>query len=102
MDDANFQTRRVLIVRFLMGKVGNELERGVEIDGEGEGREGIVGKIMLMDGEIKRNDGGKTKVVAVLKNEEERMKAMKDLFHIELTDVEIQGVKGRIVELKNE
>lgn len=29
MDEANFQTRTVLIVRFLKGKVG-ELERGVE------------------------------------------------------------------------
>ncbi|KAF8855905.1 arylamine N-acetyltransferase 1 [Acephala macrosclerotiorum] len=104
MDKANFQTRRVLVVKFLLGRVGDEIERGAEIEeqvnGEGKGKEGIVGKIMLMDEEVKRNDGGRTKVVAILKSEEERVKAFKELFDIDLTEEEIEGVKGRIIELK--
>lgn len=106
MDEANFQTRRVLIVRFLMGRAGDKDKRGADVEEQmkvgGKGKEGIVGKIMLMDGEVKRNDGGKTKVVAILKNEEERVKAFKDLFDIQLTEEEIRGVRGRIVELNSE
>jgi arylamine N-acetyltransferase len=82
--ETNFQTRTVLIVRFLRGK---------------REEEGIVGKVMLVNGEVKRNDGGKTRVVMVCKNEEERVKALKEHFAMELTEEEIQGVKGRNVEL---
>ncbi|KAE8446808.1 hypothetical protein EG329_011585 [Mollisiaceae sp. DMI_Dod_QoI] len=101
MDEANFQTRTVLIVRFLKGKVG-ELERGVEIGSEGKEKVGIVGKIMLVNGEMKKNDGGKTKLVMVCKTEEERVRVFREYFDIELKEEEIQGVKGRIVELKGE
>ncbi|TVY40342.1 Arylamine N-acetyltransferase [Lachnellula subtilissima] len=73
----NFQTRTVLIVRFLLGRVSSEPndkngeadelngQGGVDgpdceiDDGTGElGHLGIVGKIMLVNGEVKRNDGG--------------------------------------------
>jgi arylamine N-acetyltransferase len=90
MGETNFQTRTVLIVRFLLGRVG---------DGE---EEGIVGKVMLVNGEVKRNDGGKTRVVMTCKNEEERVKALKKHFEIELTEEEINGIKGRNVELLGE
>ncbi|KAF4630027.1 hypothetical protein G7Y89_g8114 [Cudoniella acicularis] len=83
----NFQTRTVLTVRFLRGKV------------EGEEDERIVGKVMLVNGEVKRNDGGKTRVIAVCETEEERIKALKEHFEIELTEEEVAGVKGRNVEL---
>jgi arylamine N-acetyltransferase len=87
--ETNFQTRTVLIVRFLRGK-GE--------DGDDE-REGIMGKVMLVNGEVKRNDGGKTRIVMVCKSEEERVQALKDHFSMELTEEEIQGVRGRNVEL---
>jgi arylamine N-acetyltransferase len=88
--ETNFQTRRVLIVRFLRGKREED---------EGDEREGIVGKVMLVNGEVKRNDGGKTRVVTVCKSEEERVQALKEHFAMDLTEEEIQGVKGRNVEL---
>ncbi len=86
----NFQTRTVIIVRFLRGVV----------DGEGEAEEErIVGKVMLVNGEVKRNDGGKTKLVKVCQTEDERIKALKEEFGITLTEEEKLGVRGRNVEL---
>lgn len=79
--ETNFQTRRVLVVRFL--RSGEE----------------IVGKVMLVNGEVKRNDGGRTKVVFDCKTEAERVGALRKYFDIVLTDEEIAGIKGRIVEL---
>ena len=82
----NFQTRTVLIVRFLTGKAeGGEKE--------------IVGKVMLINGVVKRNMGGKTEVVKVCETEEERVRALKEYFAITLTEEEKKGIKGRNVEL---
>jgi arylamine N-acetyltransferase len=77
----NFQTRTVLIVRFL-----REEER-------------IVGKVMLVNGEVKRNMGGRTEVVKVCKTEQERVRAVEEFFAITLTEKEKEGIKGRNVEL---
>lgn len=101
MSEANFQVRRVLITRFLLGKLRDETEKGNENGQRHTQREGIVGKIMMVDGEVKRNDGGKTKVVKNCRNEEERVKVFQEFFDMKLTEEEIQGVKGRIVELKD-
>lgn len=79
--ETNFQTRRVLCVKFLRSD------------------EEIVGKLMLVNGEVKRNDGGKTMVVCVCKSEEERLSALRQYFGIVLTEEEISGVRGRHVEL---
>jgi len=84
ISETNFQIRRVLVVRYLKG--------------EGED-DGIVGKVMLVDGEVKRNDGGKTRVVQVCGTEAERIKALDEHFKIRLTNEEAEGVRGRIVEL---
>ena len=114
----NFQTRTVLIIRFLLGRVNSEPngengevdglngQRGVdgpdcEIEGEGElGHLGIVGKIMLVNGEVKRNDGGKTRVLKACESEDERVAAFEELFGITLTEEERLGVEGRNVELR--
>ena len=77
MAETNWQTRRVLVVRFLRGVVEKE---GREEEGEEGGREGIVGKVMLVNGEVKRNDGGKTKVVRVCRSEEERVEVLREEF----------------------
>jgi hypothetical protein len=92
MCEANFQVRTVLIVRFLLGRIADDAE----------GREGIVGKVMLVNGEVKRNDGGKTRLLLDCQTEEERVKAFGEFFNMKLTEEEIQGVKGRIVELKGQ
>jgi arylamine N-acetyltransferase len=77
----NFQTRTVIIVRFLR---------------EGED---IVGKIICINDEIKRNMGGKTSLVKICKTEDERVETFKSLFGIDLTEEEREGIKGRNVEL---
>jgi hypothetical protein len=74
----------VLVVRFLRGK------------GEGEG---IVGKIMLVNHQVKRNDGGRTFVTKVLETEEERVRILKEDFAINLVKEEVAGIKGRNVEI---
>jgi arylamine N-acetyltransferase len=80
----SFQTTTVLIIRFLRG------------DKE---EEGIVGKVMLVNGEVKRNDGGKTGLVLTCTTEKERLKALEEHFEIRLTDEEINGMRGRNEEL---
>ena len=98
MAETNWQTRRVLVVRFLRGLVQREAGDG-EVEVKVGGREGIVGKVMLVDGEVKRNDGGKTKLVRVCENEEERIEVLSEEFGIELTEEEREGIRGRNVEL---
>lgn len=83
----NFQTQNVLVIKFL---------RGVLEDGEGE--VGIVGKIMLVDGVLKRNDGGKTSVVKICKTEVERIEVLNDL-GISLSQEDVAAISGRNVEL---
>lgn len=77
----NFQVRNVIIIKFLRED------------------EEIVGKVMLVNGDVKRNLGGKTDLVKVFGNESERVPGLKEFFGIVLTQVEIEGVKGRSVEL---
>jgi hypothetical protein len=79
--ETNFQTRRVLVIRFLR---------------EGER---IVGKVMLVDGLVKRNLGGKTETVVECKTENERVKALEEHFAIMLTEEERDSVRGRNVDL---
>jgi arylamine N-acetyltransferase len=76
----NFQTRTVLVVRYLR----------VE--------ESIVGKVMLVNGEVKRNMGGKTSVIRICETEKERIDTFREYFGIILTDEEKESVKGRNVE----
>ena len=80
----NFQKTTVLIIRFLRRETEEE---------------GIVGKLMLVNGEVKRNDGGKTRLVLTCTTEEERLKAFEEHFDIRLTDEEVNGIKGRNLEL---
>lgn len=80
----SFQRHQVLAVRFLR-----------------EGSE-IVGKVMLADGVIKRNMGGKTQVVQECKTEAERIDALKRYFGIRLTEEQIGGIKGTRTELEGQ
>jgi arylamine N-acetyltransferase len=87
MGEINFQTKTVLVIRFLRDKL------------EGSEEQGIVGKVMLVNGTLKRNDGGKTRAILVCKNESERLDVLKKHLSIELTEEEAACVKGRNVEL---
>lgn len=91
MGEGNFQTRNVLVVGFLRGRD----------EGEG-GEEVIIGKRMLVNGVLKENLGGKTRVVRVCENEEERVRVLREVFGIVLLDEEIAGIRGRCVELRGE
>jgi len=71
----------VLIVRFLR---------------EGQS---VVGKVMLVNGEVKRNMGDQTETVMVCRTECERVSALEKYFGITLTAEEKEGVKGRNVDL---
>ena len=92
----NFQTTTVLVIRFLRGSEEEEEEGG---GGGGGGGGGIVGKIMLINDLVKRNDGGKTVLIKTLKSDDERRETLKELFAIHLTDEEFGAIKGRNVEL---
>ena len=77
----SFQTYTVLVVKFL--REGNE----------------IVGKVMLVNGDVKRNMGGKTSLVKTCKTEEERVEALREYFGIDLTQEESEGIRGTVTEL---
>lgn len=64
-------------------------------------REGtdITGKLMLVDGTVKRNMGGKTEIVQVLKTEAERKEALKTWFGLVLTEEEYRGIRGHCTAL---
>ncbi|KAI9641401.1 hypothetical protein NHQ30_010203 [Ciborinia camelliae] len=87
MSERNFQTQNVLIVAFVRGR-------------DGEGREKIVGKRMLVNGAVKENMGGKTKLVRICQSESERVVVLREVFGIRLTEEEMGGIEGRNVELK--
>lgn len=83
-----FQKTTVIIVKFLLG-----------LD-DTTGDTKVVGKLMLVNGVVKRNVGGKTEVVEVCSTEPERIDALKKWFGIELTEEEIAGIKSTVTELK--
>jgi arylamine N-acetyltransferase len=78
---SSFQTSTILIVRFLREK------------------DRIVGKVMLVNGTVKQNFGGRTEVVKVCHTEEERISALKEHFEIKLTEEERGSITGRCTEL---
>lgn len=77
----SFQTFTVLIVKFYRGD------------------DKIVGKVMLINDTIKRNMGGRTEVVAVLKSESERIAALSQWFNLELTQIEQDSISGHVTEI---
>ncbi|KAH8893533.1 arylamine N-acetyltransferase 2 [Thozetella sp. PMI_491] len=83
----SFQTFTVLIVKFLRGRK------------EGAEEDTVTGKVMLVNELVKRNVTGKTEIVKVCKTEAERREALREWFGIELTPVEAEGIKGRVVDL---
>ncbi|KAE8344319.1 hypothetical protein BDV24DRAFT_148920 [Aspergillus arachidicola] len=64
-------------------------------------REGdeVYGKIVLDDDKIKKNEGGKNVLVQTCMTERARVEALKDLFGIELTEEEQNGIQGRMSAL---
>ncbi|KAF2427143.1 cysteine proteinase [Tothia fuscella] len=65
-----------------------------------EGESKVRGKVMLVDGAVKRNLGGKTEIVQVCETEEERVEALRGWFGIRLSEGEILGIRGYVSQLK--
>jgi arylamine N-acetyltransferase len=85
----SFQTYTCLVVKFLRRT------------GDGGGEE-IYGKRMLVDGLVKENLGGRTKVVEECGAEEERVAALEKWFGITLTEEERKGIQGWPTELRGD
>lgn len=85
---ANHQPKRVLVIKFL---------RREGEDGEQE----VFGKRMLVNGTVKENTGGRTKLVKECRNEEERLVILRKWFGIGVTKEEEEAIKGLVSELPN-
>ena len=85
----SFQTFTMLIVKCL--RRANDA-----VPGEEE----IYGKRMLVNGTVKENLGGKTRVVQECHTENERIEALRNWFGIELTPEERESISGFVTELK--
>jgi arylamine N-acetyltransferase len=66
-----------------------------------DGENHVYGKVMLIDNEVKMNEGGKTKVVQLCRTEEERVNAFTRWFGIDLTEEERCGIFGRSTQLRS-
>ncbi|TPX12588.1 uncharacterized protein E0L32_000765 [Thyridium curvatum] len=99
-----FQRKMTLIVKFLLEGERKSAEEG-KISNEGQSSDGgdrkIVGKLMLVNGIVKRNMGGRTEVVQECRTEPERIEALRRWFGITLTQEEIEGIAGEVTELKD-
>ena len=95
----NFQTITLLVVKFVMdeGQTPSLASNG-QMNGE-KSLGKIVGKVMFVNEKLKRNDGGKTRPVLECGSEEERVRGLREACRIELTEEEINGIKGRNVEI---
>ena len=63
------------------------------------GKEEIVGKTMLWGTEVKENTGGRTRLLMMLKSEEERVEVLRKKFGIVLSREEVEAIRGTIVAL---
>ncbi|EOD44465.1 putative tpa: arylamine n-acetyltransferase 2 protein [Neofusicoccum parvum UCRNP2] len=72
-----------------------ELLRREGADGVAE----IYGKLMLANGDVKENLGGKTGLVRSCKSEAERLEALRDVFGMSFTEEQQAGITGRRSEL---
>lgn len=95
----SFQTTTPLAIRFVRGQGEGEGEGG---DGAPPSKVRVVGKVMLVKGEVKRNFGGRTELVKRCVTERERVEALREYFGIVLTEEEAQSIRGRSVELRGE
>ncbi|KAF1849036.1 arylamine N-acetyltransferase 2 [Cucurbitaria berberidis CBS 394.84] len=91
----SFQTYTCLVVKFL-----RRLKEG-SADGN-EADEKIYGKRMLVNGVVKENLGGRTRVVEDCKTEQQRLVAMQKWFGMTFTEEEQSGIRDWGTELRGE
>ncbi|POS70536.1 hypothetical protein DHEL01_v211068 [Diaporthe helianthi] len=98
----SFQRKQVLVVKFLRGSCEDAWKEGLieAADASSNSRSIMIpgvetcGKIMLVNGQLKRNLGGKTDILKICRTEEERVESLKEYFGIILSDEQKQGIKG--------
>lgn len=61
----------------------------------------IVGKVMLANGTVKENLGGKSRTIKECRTEEERVQTLAEVFGLKLTKEEQKAIQGRATELKS-
>lgn len=88
----SFQTFTCIIVHFL---------RRSKASAE-NGDQEIYGKRMLVNGVVKENLGGKTKIVEDCKTEEQRLQALEKWFGMTFTEDEKAGIRGWATELRGD
>jgi arylamine N-acetyltransferase len=84
----SFQTTTILIVKFL--------RNGDEVGSR------INGKIMLVNGAVKKNLGGRTELLMTCETEQERIEALESVFEITLSEEEKEGIRGYATELRKD
>ena len=61
--------------------------------------EELVGEVRLYENEVRRRVKGKSKLLATLITEEERVKALDEYLDVKLSEPEIVGIQGMITQL---
>ncbi|KAK3358873.1 arylamine N-acetyltransferase 2 [Lasiosphaeria hispida] len=82
------QSKTPLVIRFFRGQ------------GRVPGEVRVTGKVMLVNGDVKRNVTGKTELVKTCVTEPERVEALREYFGIELTPEEVESIRGRVPQLR--
>jgi len=91
----SFQTFTILIIKFLSRRATSDNE-----EPEDDSNIEIYGKRMMVNGVLKENLGGRTRVVKECQTEAERIAVLKEYFGIALSKEEIDGIKGWVTELR--
>ena len=60
----------------------------------------LQGQCLLDGTRFKRRVGSETKEVKICKSDDERVESLRDLFGIDLSEREVEGIKGTVTELK--
>jgi arylamine N-acetyltransferase len=96
-NERSFQRQSCLVVRFIRA---GETPKPLGINEENiKDSLKVVGKVMLVDTEVKVNMGGKTQTVQTCKTESERVQALETWFKIKLSREEMEGIRGWRTEL---
>lgn len=90
----SFQRKQVLVVKFVRGQGNTTSTNSSAVEVE------VVGKLMLADGVLKENSGGKTRVVRECRSEAERVAVLRESFGVWLTEEEREGIRGFETELR--
>jgi hypothetical protein len=95
-------TKKIVCVRYLLQGEDGEIVPSVESQQQAEvvvDKE-IMGQIMLDGNIVKRRIGEESKVVEMLRTEEDRIRALEKWFGIVLSGEEKEGIKSTVTELK--